>query len=70
MILMAAVASGATLLCGSDAHAATPVVSWSAGSGSWSNPDNWSNGAVPIPQTDVEMVHNDSANRLITFDYN
>jgi hypothetical protein len=62
-------AGSTTVVCG-DAHAATPVVNWTAGSGSWSKPGNWSSMNVPTPQTDVEIVHNDAANRVITFDYN
>src|SRR5687768_6608129 len=43
--------------------------SWVGGSGSWSNPNNWSPAVVPSPDTDVFIRHNDALDRLITFDH-
>src|SRR3954451_92019 len=52
-----------------EARAASVNVSWTAGSGSWNAPGNWSPAVVPIPGATVSIVHSDSLNRLITFDY-
>src|SRR5687767_15410585 len=48
---------------------ACEAASWVGGSGSWSNPNNWSPAVVPAPDTDVFIRHNDGLNRLITFDH-
>jgi hypothetical protein len=64
--LVAAAVSSVVCL---DARAVSTNVSWIAGSGSWSGPGNWSPAGVPVPGSTVNIVHNDSSNRLITFDY-
>src|SRR5947209_3753128 len=44
---------------------------WKAavGSGNWSTAANWLQGNIPASFDDAVIVHNDSTNRIVTYDY-
>jgi hypothetical protein len=59
----------AVVLCLVAAPATAQLKDWMAGSGDWSNGDNWNPAGVPVAGDTVNLIFTDDVERTINYDY-
>ena len=64
-----ALATALAILQSRPTPASAAADTWTAGSGNWSTPANWSTNTVPGANDNVNITETDGANRTITYDY-